>query len=40
MSTEELVDNYPDLEREDILAALEFGALATRMQHSIDISAA
>lgn len=40
MTTDELLDDYPDLERDDILAALEFGALATGMQHSVDISAA
>jgi uncharacterized protein (DUF433 family) len=40
MTTEELLDDYPDLEREDILAALEFGALATGMQQPVDISAA
>jgi uncharacterized protein (DUF433 family) len=40
MTTEELLDDYPDLEREDILAALEFGALVTGMQHPVDISAA
>ena len=40
MTTDELLDDYPDLEREDILAALEFGALATGMQHPVDISAA
>jgi uncharacterized protein (DUF433 family) len=40
MTTEELLDDYPDLERDDILAALEFGALATGMRHPVDISAA
>lgn len=40
MTTEELLDDYPDLEREDILAALEFGALATGMQQPVHISAA
>jgi uncharacterized protein (DUF433 family) len=41
MTADELLDDYdPDLERDDILAALEFGALATGMQHSVDISAA
>ena len=28
MTTEDLVADYPDLEREDVLAALEYGALA------------
>jgi uncharacterized protein (DUF433 family) len=40
MTTEELLDDYPDLEREDILASLEFGALAAGMQHLVDLSAA
>jgi uncharacterized protein (DUF433 family) len=39
MTTDEILDDHPDLERDDILAALEFAALATGMQHSIDISA-
>lgn len=29
MSVEEVLADYPDLEREDLLAALEFAALAT-----------
>lgn len=28
MTIEEILADYPDLEREDVLAALEFGALA------------
>jgi uncharacterized protein (DUF433 family) len=28
MTIDEILDDYPALEREDILAALEFGALA------------
>lgn len=28
MTHEEVLEDYPDLERDDILAALEFGALA------------
>ena len=28
MTIAEVLDDYPDLEREDLLAALEFGALA------------
>ena len=28
MTIEEVLGDYPDLEREDLLAALEFGALA------------
>lgn len=40
MTTEEILGDYPDLEYEDILAALEFGALAAGMQEPVDISAA
>lgn len=29
MSSEDLLDDYPDLERDDLLAALEFGALTS-----------
>lgn len=29
MTIEEILDDYPDLERDDILAALEFAALTT-----------
>lgn len=28
MTIEDVLDDYPDLERDDLLAALEFGALA------------
>jgi len=28
MTIDEVLDDYPDLERDDLLAALEFGALA------------
>lgn len=28
MTIEEIIDDHPDLERDDVLAALEFGALA------------
>jgi uncharacterized protein (DUF433 family) len=28
MSIDEVLDDYPDLERDDLLAALEYGALA------------
>ncbi|MFC5061124.1 DUF433 domain-containing protein [Actinomycetospora atypica] len=30
MTFEEILEDYPDLERDDLLASLEFGALATR----------
>jgi hypothetical protein len=29
MSTEEIIEDHPDLGRDDLLAALEFGALAS-----------
>ena len=29
MTIEEVLEDYPDLERDDLLAALEFGALAS-----------
>ena len=29
MTIDEVLDDHPDLEREDLLAALEFGALAS-----------
>jgi uncharacterized protein (DUF433 family) len=40
MTIEEVLDDYPDLEHEDILAALEFGALAAGMHDSVDLRAA
>ena len=29
MTVEEVLDDYPDLEHDDVLAALEFGAVAS-----------
>lgn len=40
MTVDEILDDYPDLEHEDILAALEFGALAAGMHDSVDLRAA
>ena len=40
MTTEEILDDYPDLERDDILAALEFGALAAGGGRVIPLGAA
>jgi len=40
MSVAELVVNYPDLERDDVLAALEFGALAAGRQRVVPLGAA
>jgi uncharacterized protein (DUF433 family) len=33
MTIEEVLDDYPDLERDDLLAALEFGAKTAGMRH-------
>lgn len=38
MTTDEVLADYPDLEREDVLAALEFGARAVggqRVHHGV-----
>jgi uncharacterized protein (DUF433 family) len=40
MSTEEVLADYPEMERDDVLAALEYAALVTRTRSSIPISAA
>ena len=40
MTIEEIVEDYPDLERDDLLAALEFGALATGMRRMVPLGAA
>ena len=40
MSVEELLADYPDLEREDVLAALEFGALTAGRQRVVPLGAA
>jgi uncharacterized protein (DUF433 family) len=34
MTTDEVLANYPDLERDDLLAALEFGALLAAGQRA------
>lgn len=34
MTIEEILTDYPDLEREDLLAALEFGALLAGGHHA------
>ena len=39
MTVDEVLADYPDLERDDILAALEFGALASGMR-SLPLGAA
>lgn len=40
MTIEEVLGDYPDLEREDVLAALEFGALAAGRRRVIPLGAA
>ena len=40
MTIDELLSDYPDLERDDILAALEFGALAVGRGRIVPLSAA
>jgi len=40
MSVEDVLADYPDLERDDILAALEFGALAAGRRRVVLLGAA
>lgn len=40
MTIDEVLDDYPDLEREDLLAALEFGALAAGRSRVVPLGAA
>jgi uncharacterized protein (DUF433 family) len=40
MTIDEVLGDYPDLEREDILAALEFGARAAGRRRVVPLSAA
>ncbi len=40
MTVDEVLADYPDLEREDILAALEFGARAAGRRRVVPLSAA
>jgi uncharacterized protein (DUF433 family) len=40
MTIEEVLADYPDLEREDLLAALEFGALAAGRGRVVPLGAA
>jgi uncharacterized protein (DUF433 family) len=40
MTIEEIVGDYPDLEREDVLAALEFGALVAGRSRTVPLGAA
>jgi uncharacterized protein (DUF433 family) len=40
MTIEQIIADYPDLERDDLLAALEFGALATGGHRVVSLGAA
>lgn len=40
MTIEEIIDDHPDLERDDLLAALEFGALTSGQRRVVPLSAA
>lgn len=40
MTIEEIVEDHPDLERDDLLAALEFAALTTGMRRVVPLGAA
>jgi uncharacterized protein (DUF433 family) len=40
MTIDEVLDDYPDLEREDLLAALELGALAAGRSRTVPLGAA
>lgn len=40
MSIEEVLADHPDLERDDLLAALEFGALASGQRRVVPLGAA
>jgi uncharacterized protein (DUF433 family) len=40
MSIEEVLEDYSDLERDDLLAALEFGAMTSGMRKVIPLGAA
>jgi uncharacterized protein (DUF433 family) len=40
MTVDEVLEDYPDLERDDVLAALEFAAVTVGRQRVIPLSAA
>lgn len=40
MTIEEIIEDHPDLERDDLLAALEFGALAAGQRRVVPLGAA
>jgi uncharacterized protein (DUF433 family) len=39
MSIEDIIEDHPDLERDDLLAALEFGALASGQRRVVPLGA-
>lgn len=39
MTIEDIIEDHPDLERDDLLAALEFAALASGMRRSVPLGA-
>ena len=39
MTIEEIIEDHPDLERDDLLAALEFGALVSGQRRVVPLSA-
>ena len=40
MTIEEIIQDHPDLERDDLLAALQFGALASGTRRVVPLGAA
>jgi uncharacterized protein (DUF433 family) len=40
MTTDEIIEDHPDLDRDDILAVLEFAALATGTRRVLPLGAA
>jgi uncharacterized protein (DUF433 family) len=40
MTIDEIIEDHPDLERDDLLAALEFGALTSGQRRVVPLSAA
>jgi uncharacterized protein (DUF433 family) len=40
MSIEEIIEHHPDLERDDLLAAIEFGALTSGQRRVVPFGAA
>lgn len=38
MTIEEIIEDHPDLERDDLLAALEFGALASGQRRVVPLA--